>query len=1135
MQGHGMCLKLFLAIALLLLQCVQGGEVSRNHRDANVTGRCIEKERQALLAFKRGLVDESNFLSSWGSEAQKQDCCRWIGVSCSNQTGHVLQLDLSYKVVGAHSWDNSLLEGKMISPELIELQHLHHLDLRGISFNGRQFPDFIGSLSNLRYLDMSNTLFGGKFPSQVGNLTNLQHLDLSLNDFTNAENLDWLPLLSSLRYLDLSGTNLNNVFNWAEVINKLPELTNLTLVGCDLPSPIFFTISYINSSKSLASVDLSSNQLSTSSIFLWLSNYNTSLVDLDLSNNLLAGSIPDVLGNMSSLAHLNLLDNQLEGGDPHSFSRFCSLQSLDLSGNDLAGSLPDLTNLSSLAALYLNDNKFSGVISGTHISKLSKLQFLDLSWNDLAGSLPDLTNLSSLAALYLNDNKLSGGIPDSIWRLSKLTTIDFGSNSLEGAISETHFSKLSKLQFLDLSSNDLAGSLPDLTNLSSLAALYLNDNKLSGGIPDSIWRLSKLTTIDFGSNSLEGVISETHFSKLSKLQFLDLSSNDLAGSLPDLTNLSSLEVFNLNDNKLSGGIPESIWRLSKLTTIDFGSNSLEGVISETHFSKLSKLQVLDLSFQNSSNSLGLDIHADWIPPFQLDRIILASCKMGPYFPKWLQTQKNFSYLDISDAGISDILPSWFWSLCRNVEYMNLTGNQIRGSFADLTLEFSHSPALCLSSNKLEGPIPSVLSTASYLDLSHNKLSESISFLCSSAAISLSFLDLSSNNFSGQVPDCLTHVEYLVMLDLSFNALSGKIPTTIGSLFHIETLKLRSNRFVGQLPSSLKNCRSLILVDVGDNKLSGPIPKWLGVSLKNLVVLLLSSNHFNGSLPTQICHLTDIQILDFSMNNISGSIPKCLNNLATLAQKGNPSLDIEHPVSSGGPITGASPPAAYASVESPYVDNATIMWKGRKQTYKRTLRLVKTIDLSSNRLTGEIPSEITHLVGLVSLNLSRNQLTSQITPEIGNLQSLDALDLSRNQIEGRIPTSLARIDRLGFLDLSFNNLSGEIPIGTQLQSFDPSVYAGNPQLCGAPLKKMCAAQHVQTDLRNQEDDKDDLITLGFYISMGVGFAAGFWGVCGTLIFKRSWRYAYFKFLNGLNDWLYVRVALIKRQVKDMLNR
>ncbi|CAL2241510.1 unnamed protein product [Prunus armeniaca] len=927
MQGHGRCLKLFLAFALLLLQYTQGGEVDHSQRDTKVSIRCIERERQALLAFKRGLVDEDNSLSSWGLEAQKQDCCRWIGVYCSNQTGHVIGLDLSYKVIG----EDYFLQGKMISPKLIELHHLQHLDLYGIKFSGSEIPDFIGSLSNLRYLDLSWTNFGGKFPSQVGNLSNLQYLALSDNDFTNIENLDWLPLLSSLRYLDLSYANLSNVFDWPEAINKLPELTNLTLQGCDLPPPTLSTLSYINSSKSLISVDLPFNHLNTSSIFLWLSNYNTSLVHLVLSYNPLAGSIPDVLGDMSSLAHLDLSSNQLEGGDPHSFARLCSLQSLDLSYNILSG------------------------------------------------------------------------------QLSKFVQILFSTCA---------------------------------------------------------------------QNSLE---------------ILDLSGNDLAGSLPDLTNLSSLELLSLYNNQLTGGIPENIGLMSKLKTIDFSMNSLEGVISKTHFSKLSKLQSLDLS----SNSLVLDIHADWIPPFQLDFINLGSCKMGPAFPKWLQTQKNFSHIDISDAGISDILPSWFWSLCRNVTFMNLTSNQIGGTFANLTLEFSYFPELHLSSNKLEGPIPSVLSKASYLDLSYNKLSGSISFLCSRATIGLSFLDLSNNNVSGQVPDCLTHLENLVMLDLSYNALSGKIPTTIGSVFRIETLKLRSNKFVGQLPSSLKNCTSLVVVDVVDNKLSGPIPKWLGVSLKNLVILMLSSNHFNGSLPSQICHLTHIQNLDFSLNIISGNIPKCLTNLTTLAQKGNPRLNISHYYEISTDQQGFT--------GDDYEDDATFIWKGGMKTYKSTLGLVKRIDLSSNKLTGEIPSEITHLVGLVSLNLSRNQLTGQITPEIGNLQSLDSLDLSRNHIDGRIPKSLARIDRLGFLDLSYNNLSGKIPVGTQLQGFDPSVYAGNLQLCGPPLKKMCADEKErgpseQTDFISQED-KDELITLGFYISMGLGFAAGFWGVCGTLIFSR----------------------------------
>ncbi|PQQ20173.1 LRR receptor-like serine/threonine-protein kinase GSO2 [Prunus yedoensis var. nudiflora] len=825
MKGDGRCLKLFLALLILFLQNVKGGEVGHNHnhshslRDAKVTVRCIERERQALLAFKRALVDHFNHLSSWGSEAQKQDCCRWEGVYCSNQTGHVIQLDLGYSFpakmiqLDLGYYHKYPFQGKVISPKLIELQHLQYLDLSLIDFYGIQIPDFIGSLTNLRNLRLSSCHFIGPIPSSFGNLTQLQNLDLSYNQL-QPENLNWLLALSSLTDLDLRANNLS-----------LPPP----------PTPILSTTLYkTNSSTSLENVHLSDNHL-TSSIFLWLSNYSTSLVSLYLSNNNLSGFIPDFIGNMSSLEYLGLSDNKIEGANPNSFARLCNLRTLWLQRNHLSGQLSQL--------------------------------------------LPRCAQ-----------------------------------NSLEA---------------LDLSENVLAGSLNNLTSFSSLKALYLDANQLSGKIPESIGQMSQLKYINFSIN------------------------------------------------QLSGKIPESIGQMSQLEEIDFSMNSLEGVVSETHFLKLSNLYHLDLS----SNSLVLNFHSDWVPPFQLSYINLASCKVGPLFPKWLQTQNHSSQLDISNAGISDILPSWFWSNFRNAGVINLSQNLIRGIFTNLTVEFPYNPELHLSSNQIEGPIPSTLLQASYLDLSNNNISGSLSFLCASADMSLTYLNLSSNSFAGELPDCWSHLETLVMLDLSNNAFSGKIPTTIGSLFEMQTLKLRSNRFVGELPSSLKNCASLEVIDLGDNKLSGPIPTWLG-------------------------------------------------------KLGNESII--------------------------YDDDASFIWKGRMQTYKSTLGLVKRIDLSSNRLTGEIPSEITRLVGLISLNLSRNQLTGQITPEIGNLESLDSLDLSRNQIDGRIPTSLARIDRLSFLDLSYNNLSGKIPTGTQLQSFDPLDYAENPLLCGPPLKKMCADQNETTD-------------------------------------------------------------------------
>lgn len=432
-------------------------------------------------------------------------------------------------------------------------------------------------------------------------------------------------------------------------------------------------------------------------------------------------------------------------------------------------------------------------------------------------------------------------------------------------------------------------------------------------------------------------------------------------------------------------------------------------------------------------------------------------------------------------------------------------------------------SLNLSSNQLEGPIHLLPSNVASVDLSNNKLVGLVSLLCTSNARNLTFLELSSNSLSGELPNCWKHLENLVILDLSNNAFSGKIPTTIGSLVSIETLKLSKNNFVGELPSSLKNCTNLKVFDIAENNITGVIPESIGVSLSKLAILILRSNHFSGSMPLELCHPKDIQLLDFSLNHISGTMPQCLNNLTALREQGNSSRSITHHRSFY-----VVPTFSLAD----YEDDASLIWKGRMSVYKSTLGLVKSIDFSSNRLTGEIPRQITDLSGLVSLNLSRNYLTGQIPPQIGKLQSLDSLDLSRNQIHASIPTSLSQISRLAFLDLSNNNLSGKIPIGTQLQSFDTTSYAGNPQLCGLPLQKTCPTRETRPEQVPKEDE-DELITYGFYVSMGLGFAVGFWRVCGSLIFNRPWRYTYFMFLNVLNDWPYVRARLIMR--KRMLNK
>ncbi|KAK2431216.1 receptor protein EIX2 [Trifolium repens] len=205
------------------------------------------------------------------------------------------------------------------------------------------------------------------------------------------------------------------------------------------------------------------------------------------------------------------------------------------------------------------------------------------------------------------------------------------------------------------------------------------------------------------------------------------------------------------------------------------------------------------------------------------------------------------------------------------------------------------------------------------------------------------------------------------------------------------------------------------------------------------MLSLRRNRFCGSLPWSLCTLTNIQLLDLSENNLSGQIFKCLKNFSAMS----------HNFSRNGFVSNLF---IYPSGFQSYLEYtgyylvALLHWKGANRLFKNNKFILRSIDLSSNQLTGDIPEEIGNLIGLVSLNLSRNNLSGEITSKIGRLISLDSLDLSRNNFFGPIPSSLAQIDRLSMLNLSDNNLSGKIPIGTQLQSFEASSYGGNVDLC-----------------------------------------------------------------------------------------
>ena len=155
--------------------------------------------------------------------------------------------------------------------------------------------------------------------------------------------------------------------------------------------------------------------------------------------------------------------------------------------------------------------------------------------------------------------------------------------------------------------------------------------------------------------------------------------------------------------------------------------------------------------------------------------------------QWKHSNANFlasqiKFLLLANKTSSRSLPNEFSHL-RQLQIMDICGNQLSGNIPAITKKYSILQRLNIARNKITGSIPKSLENLAALER----------------------LDLSSNNLSGLMPTELEKLNALQKLNLSFNSLEGEVPKN-GFFANISWDSLQGNNQLGTFDPETKYCR-----------------------------------------------------------------------------------------------------------------------------------------------------------------------------------------------------------------------------------------------------------------------------------------------------------------------------------------
>lgn len=401
-------------------------------------------------------------------------------------------------------------------------------------------------------------------------------------------------------------------------------------------------------------------------------------------------------------------------------------------------------------------------------------------------------------------------------------------------------------------------------------------------------------------------------------------------------------------------------------------------------------------------------------------------------------------LDLSDNSIAGELPADL-DRCVGLQHLNLSYNLISGALGVPSL--TKLRTLDVSRNRLEGEVVVVSGNFNFLgacddlvvlNVSGNSLGGDIAGLLGNCP-RLRYVDLSMNGFTGRVTQGIAS---LAQFSAAENRLAGTVPPGVfPEGCGLQSLDLSGNRLSGSFPDSVSNCPGLTYLSLSGNGFGGQIPAGVG-AIPGLETLILGSNSFDREMPLSLTNCTALRYLDMSGNGFGGEVQASFAKLESLTHL------ILHSNSYTGGIVSSG---ILGLPKLAMLDLSLNRFSGKLPTEVTSMASIKYLVLAENRFSGQIPAAYGQIAQLQVLDLSYNNLTGGIPADVGSLSSLLVLMLAGNQLSGEIPKEIGNCTSLLWLNLAANRLSGQIPPEIAGVGRDPSPTFARNQKDAAELE------------------------------------------------------------------------------------